>query len=136
MLIYDDLYWFMMIYADYLQVITFWRRLGLQCYSPSLWRSLTPRFSACNDDDDINDNEPAKLSRPNHQLLRSMNDEDDDYYKDDGYIDDHNDNDDDDDNDDGDDDDDGDLLLRHDLIVAAATAPLHPSERRPPWKEL
>ena len=47
----------MLFFDDHLQVITFWRRLGLQCCSPSLWRSLTPRFSACNDDDDINDND-------------------------------------------------------------------------------
>ena len=81
----------------------------------------------------LSSHQAAELSRLNHRLLRSMNDVDDDYYKDDGYIDDHNDNDDDDDDDD---DDDGDLLLRHDLIVPAATAPLHTTERRPPWKEL
>ena len=38
----------MVLYDDYLQVTTFWRRHGLQCFSLLLWRSSTPR---CDDDD-------------------------------------------------------------------------------------
>ena len=63
-----------------------------------------------------------------------------DYYEDNNDDNDDNDinedNDDNDDNDtDNDDNDDADtnLLLRQDLIMAAAAAPLHPPERRPPW---
>ena len=40
---------FMKICLDYLQAITFWQRLGLQCSSPSLWRLLILR---CDGDDD------------------------------------------------------------------------------------